>query len=483
MTYRYTVLILIVLILAIPIRAQGIDRDAALELLAELQERQQNLMPAYFEPLMRARAHSLAARASAQTVNRISVRTEYVEDDDDWVNSRQHRFAYENAQVTSQTEYRWHAEAWAADYRTLYGYAGGVLATVQSDEWHDGAWRPQDREVFSFVQDNLVQVLYQVWEDGWVDDSRSRFIYEGGVLVRVEEDDWTGTGWQTSYRALVTQVGPDLVITEQVAEGSEWVNDGRSTFHGLTASELLETQLASLDDQYGLFFLLFLTLIPDMTFEVWEEGAWRYDDRFRWTVNDDGRREHLYIELWEDGEWQADARFFYEYLASGLVSAASMQMVDYDDEEDVAARSQLEEWINFLTEDYSYNAQDLLVEATSFIELFEMRFNVSRTTFDWVALQVSADPGATPLALQLEAPYPNPFTLATTLTYHLTDGGHVNLRVYDATGRLVAVLVDDVQMPGQHTAAFDAAGLASGHYFVRLEAGELQQTRSVSVLK
>ena len=46
----------------------------------------------------------------------------------------------------------------------------------------------------------------------------------------------------------------------------------------------------------------------------------------------------------------------------------------------------------------------------------------------------------------------------------------VTLAVYDLLGREVVTLVDKRQVPGEYTVSFDAGELASGVYFIRLQA-------------
>ncbi|MEM8600388.1 MAG: FG-GAP-like repeat-containing protein [Bacteroidota bacterium] len=92
---------------------------------------------------------------------------------------------------------------------------------------------------------------------------------------------------------------------------------------------------------------------------------------------------------------------------------------------------------------------------------------------------VSAEDGGTPLAFALDAAYPNPFTVQTTVAYTLAEASDVRLTVYDALGREVAVLADGRQVAGRHAASFDGHGLASGVYVVRLEAGGQTTTQQV----
>ena len=83
---------------------------------------------------------------------------------------------------------------------------------------------------------------------------------------------------------------------------------------------------------------------------------------------------------------------------------------------------------------------------------------------------------------------PNPFNPRTTFTYRLSNEGAVRLAVYDAQGREVATLVDEVQRAGTHSVSWDArteraAPLASGIYFARLESGGLERIRKIVLMK
>lgn len=66
---------------------------------------------------------------------------------------------------------------------------------------------------------------------------------------------------------------------------------------------------------------------------------------------------------------------------------------------------------------------------------------------------------------------PNPFVSHTMVRYQTATAGHVRLTVYDVSGREVARLVDRAEGPGTHEARLDGAGLRSGVYRCRLEAG------------
>jgi len=65
--------------------------------------------------------------------------------------------------------------------------------------------------------------------------------------------------------------------------------------------------------------------------------------------------------------------------------------------------------------------------------------------------------------------YPNPFNPTTAISYQLSAFSHVNLSVYDVSGRKVASLVDGYRDAGAHEVIFDGTGLASGVYLYQLE--------------
>lgn len=90
---------------------------------------------------------------------------------------------------------------------------------------------------------------------------------------------------------------------------------------------------------------------------------------------------------------------------------------------------------------------------------------------------------ATPSEFVLRQNYPNPFNPTTTIGYRIQNDGFVSLKVFDATGREVATLVNEVQQPGDHSVTFDARELASGVYLYRLTAGSFSQTRKMALVR
>ena len=70
-----------------------------------------------------------------------------------------------------------------------------------------------------------------------------------------------------------------------------------------------------------------------------------------------------------------------------------------------------------------------------------------------------------------EPNYPNPFNPQTTISYELPTRTSVEIAVFDAIGRRIAVPVNSVKDAGRHQVTFNAENLPSGVYFYRMIAG------------
>lgn len=61
--------------------------------------------------------------------------------------------------------------------------------------------------------------------------------------------------------------------------------------------------------------------------------------------------------------------------------------------------------------------------------------------------------------------YPNPFNDVTNIRYELPSDSHVKLTIFNAAGRKVSTLIDDIQSAGVHSVIWNPRGLSSGLYF------------------
>ncbi len=96
---------------------------------------------------------------------------------------------------------------------------------------------------------------------------------------------------------------------------------------------------------------------------------------------------------------------------------------------------------------------------------------------------VTVDSQVIPGEFQLYQNYPNPFNPTTEIKYSVPEKSHVVLKVYNALGKEVALLVDAIQQAGTYKATFAGRDLFSGVYFYRLQAKDYVKVRKMILLK
>ena len=94
-----------------------------------------------------------------------------------------------------------------------------------------------------------------------------------------------------------------------------------------------------------------------------------------------------------------------------------------------------------------------------------------------------------PAGFLLHDSVPNPFNPMTVIKYDLPVASRVSLKILDVSGRLVTVLKYNVlESVGWNAAVWDGrdgAGrmVSAGVYLYRLEAGEYQKTKGMTLIK
>jgi hypothetical protein len=81
--------------------------------------------------------------------------------------------------------------------------------------------------------------------------------------------------------------------------------------------------------------------------------------------------------------------------------------------------------------------------------------------------------------------YPNPFNSSTVLRFELSDASQIDLKIFDISGREVASIINGRWSMGMHTVEWNAEGLPSGTYFIRLtvDGGHLSVVGGQSIVR
>lgn len=90
-----------------------------------------------------------------------------------------------------------------------------------------------------------------------------------------------------------------------------------------------------------------------------------------------------------------------------------------------------------------------------------------------------------PFSFGFHSVLPSPTRNISSVKYSISQGGYVNLSLYDARGRKIATLVNRVQSTGMYTISVDLSNhrLPNGIYFYRLESNGFIETEKVVLLK
>ena len=91
--------------------------------------------------------------------------------------------------------------------------------------------------------------------------------------------------------------------------------------------------------------------------------------------------------------------------------------------------------------------------------------------------------GPVPTEAYLAQNFPNPFNPTTTLEFGLPEAGRITVRVFDITGREVALLIHGAVAAGRHRILWNCQSCAAGVYLVALEGEGFSVVQKATFLK
>jgi hypothetical protein len=112
-------------------------------------------------------------------------------------------------------------------------------------------------------------------------------------------------------------------------------------------------------------------------------------------------------------------------------------------------------------------------------ERLELYGNVNEVPFAARAEKVPMIPAEYSLAQN----YPNPFNPETNIEFGLPEDARVTVTVYNVLGQVVTELLDAHLPAGYHILNWNAAEMASGVYFYRIQANEYSATKRMVLMK
>lgn len=132
------------------------------------------------------------------------------------------------------------------------------------------------------------------------------------------------------------------------------------------------------------------------------------------------------------------------------------------------------------TEKSNYRFIDHMVTPGFYIyRIIQIDFDGSTTQISIKEVNISPSVNE----LYLSQNYPNPFNPITQINFDIPQESHVSLKIFDALGNEVGILISEIKKAGQYKIYFDGSTLSSGNYFYSLTSSDGRIIKRMLLLK
>lgn len=121
---------------------------------------------------------------------------------------------------------------------------------------------------------------------------------------------------------------------------------------------------------------------------------------------------------------------------------------------------------------WAYNGADSASSSSSFI------VTLARTN---VGINVISS--VIPEKFDLHNNYPNPFNPSTIIRFDVARSQNVKITVFDITGRITEILVNEGLQPGSYETTFSGSNFSSGVYYYKMETEDFVMTKKMLLIK
>ena len=90
---------------------------------------------------------------------------------------------------------------------------------------------------------------------------------------------------------------------------------------------------------------------------------------------------------------------------------------------------------------------------------------------------------AIPTKFELSDAFPNPWNPTTTIRYQLPTNSLVTIKIFDALGKEITTLVNEIKPAGNYSLILNSKNLSSGVYYYQMIAGNFIETKKIILLK
>ncbi len=174
----------------------------------------------------------------------------------------------------------------------------------------------------------------------------------------------------------------------------------------------------------------------------------------------------LGLESREPLEIDSDSTMFYQYSGPFLCYYPTIMFADTDS---MHFTSGSRVWANPRTTFTAVRGKGIIRKHYSWYEIDEMGQEHS-ADIRWERMDAVNNIGGRDVSKSSRPVfvYPNPLSSSATIQYSVRSNGPVRISVHDMLGREVAVVLEALRSPGEHSVVIDASVLAAGMYICRV---------------
>ena len=179
-------------------------------------------------------------------------------------------------------------------------------------------------------------------------------------------------------------------------------------------------------------------------------------------------------------EWETSSEL--NNLGFNIYKSSSINAEMPDEQTFTRVNNQLIRGAGNTSESQFYFYQDIDIEEEHYYwyQLEDVDYDGVKTKHTIVKVHRS---GIYSEAFALYQNYPNPFNPLTKIRFDLPQQETVSIKLYDISGKLVKILLNNRLSGGSHEIEMAAGNLASGIYLYRIEAGKFQDVKKMKLLR
>ncbi len=331
---------------------------------------------------------------------------------------------------------------------------------------------------------------------GWYNNFLTTFIYDiNNNLIIKAQLSWNISKWDSSNSIIYYYNEQGKLFQElyQTYTGTDWLNSYRTTYRYYDISGDIDTAII----------------------ETWVNNQWQKSELIHYFYSEQNRKDSILFYIWNGSGWQYDRKtnFYYNnsstspdsmlatywgggdlwmnYFKSVMTNDSNNNKIEQTDQ-----TWQAFYWQNFQSWFLTYNNFNFVTSA--YCKLWDGKnwvdgdgnftisnpngfmagFVTNRIDIYYSNITGIADEKESQeFNFYLSQNYPNPFNPTTIINYYIPKTCLVTLKVYNILGKEVASLVNEEKAPGNHQVQFNAAGLASGIYIYRINAGAFTKSK------